>query len=77
MRKLSDDLREAVLDPTTRTKLETTGNYPNPMSPSELLAYIQAEQIDDHGSLAWEAAGPGIRGTAIWTIVLEEIARNP
>ena len=44
VRKLSDDLREAVLDPTTRTKLETTGNYPNPMSPSELLAYIQAEQ---------------------------------
>jgi tripartite-type tricarboxylate transporter receptor subunit TctC len=37
-------LRKAVLDPTTRTKLETTGNYPNPMSPSELLAFIQAEQ---------------------------------
>jgi tripartite-type tricarboxylate transporter receptor subunit TctC len=34
----------AVLDPTTRIKLETTGNYPNPMSPSELLAFIQAEQ---------------------------------
>jgi tripartite-type tricarboxylate transporter receptor subunit TctC len=44
VRKLSDDLREAVLDPTTRTKLETTGNYPNPMSPPELLAFIQAEQ---------------------------------
>ena len=44
VRKLSDDLREAVLDPTTRTKLETTGNYPNPMSPSELLAFIRAEQ---------------------------------
>ena len=44
VRKLSDDLREAVTDPTTRTKLETTGNYPNPMSPSELLAFIQAEQ---------------------------------
>jgi len=42
--RLSDDLRKAVLDPTTRTKLETTGNYPNPMSPSELLAFIQAEQ---------------------------------
>jgi tripartite-type tricarboxylate transporter receptor subunit TctC len=42
--KLSDDLREAVLDQTTRAKLETTGNYPNPMSPSELLAFIQAEQ---------------------------------
>jgi len=44
VRKLSDDLREAVLDPATRTKLETTGNYPNPMSPSELLSFIQAEQ---------------------------------
>ena len=42
--KVSDDLREAVLDPATRTKLETTGNYPNPMSPSELLAFIKAEQ---------------------------------
>ena len=42
--KLSNDLREAVLDPATRTKLETTGNYPNPMSPSELQAFIQIEQ---------------------------------
>src|SRR5215831_13898264 len=42
--KLSGDLREAVLDPATRTKLETTGNYPNPMSPSELQAFIQIEQ---------------------------------
>jgi tripartite-type tricarboxylate transporter receptor subunit TctC len=44
VRKLSDDLREAVLDPATRTKLETTGNYPIPMSPLELLAFIEAEQ---------------------------------
>ncbi len=44
VRRLADDLRAAVLDPATRTKLETTGNYPNPMSPSELLAFIQAEQ---------------------------------
>jgi tripartite-type tricarboxylate transporter receptor subunit TctC len=44
VRKLSDDLRDAVVDPTTRTKLETTGNYPNPMSPSELLSFIQAQQ---------------------------------
>ncbi len=44
VRKLSDDLRAAVLDPTTKTKLETTGNYPDPMSPSELLAFIKAEQ---------------------------------
>jgi tripartite-type tricarboxylate transporter receptor subunit TctC len=44
VQKLSVDLREAVLDPPTRTKLETTGNYPNPMSPPELLAFIQTEQ---------------------------------
>ena len=44
VRKLIEDLRAAVLDPQTRNRLETTGNYPNPMSPSELLAFIQAEQ---------------------------------
>jgi tripartite-type tricarboxylate transporter receptor subunit TctC len=44
VQKLSDDVREAVLDPTTRTKLEMTGNYPNPMSPAELLSFIRAEQ---------------------------------
>src|SRR5437763_1231395 len=42
--KLSADLGAAVTDPATRTKLETTGNYPNPMTPAELLAFIQAEQ---------------------------------
>jgi tripartite-type tricarboxylate transporter receptor subunit TctC len=42
--KLSDDLRAAVTDPATRTKLETTGNYPIPMTPAELLAFIHAEQ---------------------------------
>ena len=38
VRKLSDDLRAAVTDPATKTKLETTGNYPHPMTPAELLA---------------------------------------
>ena len=42
--KLSADLGAAVTDPATRTKLETTGNYPNPMTPAELLAFIQSEQ---------------------------------
>ena len=42
--KLSADLGAAVTDAATRTKLETTGNYPNPMTPAELLAFIQAEQ---------------------------------
>jgi tripartite-type tricarboxylate transporter receptor subunit TctC len=44
VRKLSDDLSAAVTDPATKTKLETTGNYPHPMTPAELLAFIQAEQ---------------------------------
>jgi tripartite-type tricarboxylate transporter receptor subunit TctC len=44
VRKLGDDLRAAVLDPTTRAKLASTGNYPNPMTPSELLNFIRAQQ---------------------------------
>jgi tripartite-type tricarboxylate transporter receptor subunit TctC len=44
VRKLSDDLRAAVTDPATKTKLETTGNYPNPMTPDEVMTFIRAEQ---------------------------------
>src|SRR6266536_3390172 len=44
VRKLSDDLSAAVTDPATKTKLETTGNYPHPMTPTELLSFIHAEQ---------------------------------
>jgi len=44
VRKVSDDLRAAVSDPATKVKLETTGNYPHPMTPAELLAFIHAEQ---------------------------------
>lgn len=44
VRKLSDDLQAAVTDPVTKTRLETTGNYPKPMNPGELLAFIQGEQ---------------------------------
>ncbi len=43
-RKLSDDLRVVVTDPTIKTKLETTGNYPLPMTPAELLQFIHGEQ---------------------------------
>jgi tripartite-type tricarboxylate transporter receptor subunit TctC len=42
--KLSDDLRSAVNDPATKVKLVTAGNYPHPMSPAELLAFIHGEQ---------------------------------
>jgi len=51
VQKQSDDLRAAVLDPVTRTKLETIGNYPNPLRPSGLLAFIQSEQ--QCGSPCW------------------------
>src|SRR5215510_2135814 len=44
VRKLSDDLSAAVTDPATKTKLETTGNYPHPMKPAEPLAFVHAEQ---------------------------------
>ena len=44
VRKLSEDLRAAVTDPATKAKLQTTGNYPHPMTPAELLAFIHAEQ---------------------------------
>ncbi len=44
VRKLSEDLRAAVTDPVTKTRLETTGNYPHPMTPAELLAFIHGEQ---------------------------------
>jgi tripartite-type tricarboxylate transporter receptor subunit TctC len=44
VQKLSEDLRAAVTHPETRNKLETTGNYPQPMTPAELLAFIQTEQ---------------------------------
>jgi tripartite-type tricarboxylate transporter receptor subunit TctC len=44
VRKLSEDLSAAVSHPETKAKLETTGNYPHPMTPEELLAFIYAEQ---------------------------------
>jgi tripartite-type tricarboxylate transporter receptor subunit TctC len=44
VRKLSEDLSAAVTHPATKTKLETTGNYPRPMTPTELLAFIRSEQ---------------------------------
>jgi tripartite-type tricarboxylate transporter receptor subunit TctC len=42
--KLSTDLRAAVSDPAVKAKLQATGNYPQPMTPDELLAFIRTEQ---------------------------------
>jgi hypothetical protein len=33
-----------VTDPAIKTKLETTGNYPRPMTATELLTFIHGEQ---------------------------------
>src|SRR4029450_11775572 len=44
VRNVSEGLGAAVTHPATKTKLETTGNYPHPMTPTELLAFIQSEQ---------------------------------
>ena len=58
VRKLNDDLRAAVLDPATRSKLVSTGNYANPMSPNELVAFIQAEQKTWKPALEQAARNP-------------------
>ncbi|MBX9847408.1 MAG: hypothetical protein K2Z80_37080 [Xanthobacteraceae bacterium] len=44
MQELNADRRATVLDPEAKYKLETTGNVPNPMTPSELLTFMQGEQ---------------------------------
>ncbi|HLQ92801.1 MAG TPA: tripartite tricarboxylate transporter substrate-binding protein [Xanthobacteraceae bacterium] len=44
VRKLNADLRAAVTDPATKEKLLLTGNYAIPMTPAELLDFINAEQ---------------------------------
>jgi tripartite-type tricarboxylate transporter receptor subunit TctC len=58
VRKLNDDLRAAVLDPATRSKLVRTGNYANPMPPNELVAFIQAEQKTWKPALEQAARNP-------------------
>jgi tripartite-type tricarboxylate transporter receptor subunit TctC len=44
VRKVSRDLRLVASEAATKTKLAAGGNYTNPMSPAELLAFIGAEQ---------------------------------
>ena len=62
VRKLSEDLRAAVTDPVTKTRLETTGNYPHPMTPAELLAFIHADSRC--GNLYWSRSR-AIRSTDV------------
>ena len=42
--KVSDALRKAVGDPEVQKKLATTGSYVRPMSPTEVMSFIQADQ---------------------------------
>jgi tripartite-type tricarboxylate transporter receptor subunit TctC len=42
--KISDDLRTALADPQTRSKLATLGRDAPPMSPAEATAFIHGEQ---------------------------------
>jgi len=42
--KVSDALRKAVSDPEVQKKLATTGSYVRPMSPAEVMAFIQSDQ---------------------------------
>jgi tripartite-type tricarboxylate transporter receptor subunit TctC len=44
VRKVSDDLRTVVTDPEAKAKLESLGNYMDPMSPAEVMAFIRTEQ---------------------------------
>jgi tripartite-type tricarboxylate transporter receptor subunit TctC len=42
--KVSDALRKAVSDPELQKKAMVTGNYLRPLTPAEVMAYVQAEQ---------------------------------
>ena len=43
-KKISDDLRAVLSEPETRKRFEDIASYINPMTPTELRAYIQTEQ---------------------------------
>ena len=42
--KVSDALRKVVGEPEVQKKLAVTGSYARPMSPAEVMAFIQADQ---------------------------------
>jgi tripartite-type tricarboxylate transporter receptor subunit TctC len=44
VKKVSEALRKAVSDAALQKKVAVTGNYLQPMSPAEVMAYVQAEQ---------------------------------
>jgi len=42
--KISADMMKVVSDPAFKKELGATGNYPHPMTPQELLAFVAKEQ---------------------------------
>lgn len=44
VRKVSEDLRKVMMDPTLRAQLAGRGSYPLPMSPAEVTAFIRDQQ---------------------------------
>jgi tripartite-type tricarboxylate transporter receptor subunit TctC len=43
-KKVSDDLRAVLDEDATKRRFEDIASYINPMTPTELLAYIRGEQ---------------------------------
>ena len=44
VRKVSEDLRKVMTDPTLSAQLAGRGSYPLPMSPAEVTAFIRDQQ---------------------------------
>ena len=44
VQKVSDALRKVVGEPEVQKRLAVTGSYARPMSPAEVMAFIQADQ---------------------------------
>jgi tripartite-type tricarboxylate transporter receptor subunit TctC len=56
--KVSDALRKAVTDTALQERVAVTGNYLRPLSPAEVMAYVQAEQTMWKPILEMIAANP-------------------
>jgi tripartite-type tricarboxylate transporter receptor subunit TctC len=44
VRKVNEDLRKVVVEPSLTDRLAVLGNYVSPMTPAEVMAFIQGEQ---------------------------------
>jgi tripartite-type tricarboxylate transporter receptor subunit TctC len=44
IRKVSEDLRKVVIDPDLQSKIAARGSYTRAMSPTEVIAFVAAEQ---------------------------------